>query len=136
MKLTEFMIIIVAALLFLVPTMKQEQNGMGIQAEEESPMKRDILAGEPRSFKITLKVTNPRQEGTADILWMKRAAEVAQREGIPYFNVIEQSAHKRFVRSANAQLSVIEGIIELDPDPMRAEFDAQEIESLVLTETP
>lgn len=138
MKLTEFMVIVAAALLFLVPTMKKEQNSMSnnLQAQEERPDRREIIAGEPRSFKITLKVVNPRQESVADIVWMKKAAEVAQREGIPYFNVIEQNTTKRFVRSANQQLSVIEGIIELDPDPMRAEFDAQEIESLVLTETP
>ena len=67
---------------------------------------------------------------------MKKAAEVAQDAGIPYFNVLEQKVRKQFVKKYKTYLSVVEGVIELDNDPMRAEFDALEIESLVLNEIP
>lgn len=134
MRLTEFLVVIVAALLFLVPMMNKEKNGYEIQAEE-APME-ELVNEDSHIFRITYRVTNPRQENMADIIWMKKAAAVAKSEGIPYFNVLEQSTSKEFVRSADRQLPVIEGVIELDPDPMRAEFDAQEIESLVLIDTP
>lgn len=134
MRLTEFLVVIVAALLFLVPMMNKEKNGYEIQAEE-APME-ELVNEDSHLFRITYRVTNPRQEKMADIIWMKKAAAVAKSEGIPYFNVLEQNTSKEFVRSADRQLPVIEGVIELDPDPMRAEFDAQEIESLVLIDTP
>lgn len=134
MRLTEFLVVIVAALLFLVPMMNKEKNGYEIQAEE-APME-ELVNEDSRLFRITYRVTNPRQEKMADIIWMKKAAAVAKSEGIPYFNVLEQNTSKEFVRSADRQLPVIEGVIELDPDPMHAEFDAQEIESLVLIDAP
>lgn len=134
MRLTEFLVVIVAALLFLVPMMNKEKNGYEIQAEE-APME-ELVNEDSHLFRITYRVTNPRQEKMADIIWMKKAAAVAKSEGIPYFNVLEQNTSKEFVKSADRQLPVIEGVIELDPDPMRAEFDAQEIESLVLIDTP
>ena len=37
MKLTEFMIVIVAALMFLIPTMKQETTAFEREAQEEAP---------------------------------------------------------------------------------------------------
>ena len=136
MRLTEFMVVIIAALLFLVPMMNKEKNGHEIQAEE-APTEDFLEEPENTSlYRITYRVTNPRQEKIADIIWMKKAAEVARNEGIPYFNILEQNTTKEFVRSADRQLPVIEGVIELDPDPMRAEFDAEEIEDLSLTEIP
>lgn len=134
MRLTEFLVVIVAALLFLVPMMNKEKNGYEIQAEE-APLE-ETVSENSNIYRITYRVTNPRQENMADIIWMKKAAEVARAEGIPYFNVLEQNTTKEFVRSADRQLSVVQGVIELDPDPMRAEFDAQEIESLVFSDTP
>lgn len=134
MRLTEFMVVIIAALLFLLPTMKQEKTANEIEAQEAEPYEETY--SDYDTFKITYRVSSARSEPVADIIWMKKAAEVATEEGIPYFNVLEQKVSKRFVREAGRELSVIEGIIELDPDPMRAEFDAHEIESLVLTEAP
>lgn len=137
MKITEFVVVVIAALLFLLPGMKQDSPFSNeIQAEEEAPPQKKFDAYRPRSFKITYRVTNPRLEHVADIVWMKKAAEVAKKAGIPYFNIIEQDISKEFNREAGQELSIISGVIQLDPDPMRAEFDAQEIDSLVLTEYP
>lgn len=134
MRLTEFVVVVMAALLFLIPTMRQESRPMERQEQEEAPIEQ--VMEESNTFKITYEVSKPEEEGLADIIWMKRAAEVAKDEGIPYFNVLEQHTTKRFVESANMELSVVEGVIQLDKDPMRAEFDANEIESLVLTDSP
>jgi hypothetical protein len=133
MRLTEFMVVIIAALMFLVPTMKKEVPPLEIEAqEEEAPALHVGEGGE--TFRITYEVQSPREENIADIIWMKKAAEVAKDEGVPYFNVLEQKVGKIFSEKYRQNLSVVEGVIQLDPDPMRAEFDAQEIESLVLTE--
>ena len=134
MKLTQFIIVIVAALMFLVPRMREERSQMIRQAQEESPI---VEVGAPsKTFRIIYKVNSPEEEPIADIIWMKKAAAVAKDAGVPYFNVLEQNARKRFVKEYNSELSVVEGTIELEKDPMRAEFDAVEIESLVLTEIP
>lgn len=126
MRLTEFMVIILAALMFLIPSMKKERTAFEREAQEEAPME-EVLE-EPNTYKVIYQVKKPSEENIADILWMKKAAEIAQDAGIPYFNVIEQK-----MKRENGK-KVIEGVIELDNDPMRAEFDATEIESLVLTE--
>lgn len=134
MRLTEFMVIIVAALMFLIPTMKKETTAFEREAQEEAPME-EVLE-EINTYKVTYESKSPSEEAIADIIWMKKAAEIAKDAGIPYFNVLEQKIRKKFVKKFNKELSVVEGVIELDNDPMRAEFDAQEIESLVLTERP
>ncbi|WP_408096526.1 hypothetical protein ACJVC5_15925 [Peredibacter sp. HCB2-198] len=134
MRLTEFVVVVVAALLFLIPTMRQENRPLERQEQEEAPMEQ--VMEESNTFKITYEVQKPEEESVADIIWMKKAAEVAQDEGIPYFNVLEQHTIKRFNQAYNMELSVVEGVIQLDRDPMRAEFDANEIESLVLTDSP
>lgn len=134
MRLTEFLVIIVAALMFLIPTMNKEKTAFEREAQEEAPME-EVLE-EPNTYKVVYEVKNPSEENIADIIWMKKAAEVAQDAGIPYFNVLEQKIRKKFSSKHKKDLSVVEGVIELDNDPMRAEFDAAEIESLVLTERP
>lgn len=134
MRLTEFMIVIIAALMFLIPTMKKEQVvTYEREAQEEDPLE-EISDTELNTFKISYQVMSPDEEPVADIIWMKKAAEVARDEGVPYFNVVKQDIRKRFVKKYNMELSVIEGVIQLDNDPMRAEFDANEIESLIHTE--
>lgn len=134
MKLTEFMVIIIAALMFLIPSLKKDNKAFEREMQEESPMKE--VSEAPNTYKISYEVLSPKEEALADIIWMKKAAEVAQNAGIPYFNVLEQKVRKQFVEKYKTNLSVVEGMIELDNDPMRAEFDALEIESLVLNEIP
>lgn len=134
MKLTEFMVVIIAALMFLIPSMKKDNVAFQREMQEEAPM--EEMLETPNTYKITYEVQSPNEEPIADIIWMKKAAEVAQNAGIPYFNVLEQKVRKQYVKKFKSQLSVVEGVIELDNDPMRAEFDAVEIESLVLNEVP
>lgn len=131
MKLTEFLVVITAALMFLIPSMKKESA-----PTFEREMQEEEVIDSYNTFKITYEVQSPEEEAVADIIWMKKAAEVAQGAGIPYFNVLEQKVRKQFVKKFKTNLSVVEGVIELENDPMRAEFDALEIESLVLNEMP
>ncbi len=126
MRLTEFVVIIAAALLFLIPTMKQEKGAFERQMQEEAPV--EELMEEANTYRVTFETKKPSEMALADIHWMKKAAEIARDAGIPYFNVLEQKVKKQ------DGATLVEGVIELDNDPMRAEFDAQEIESLVLTE--
>lgn len=134
MKLTSFVVVLVAALLFLIPMMNQEQSAFEREAQEESPMER--ILGQENTYKITYEVENPEDEAIADILWMKLAAEMALEQKIPYFNVLAQDIYKVKDEETGQEQTMVEGVIQLDPDPMRAEFDAHEIESLVLPERP
>lgn len=134
MKLTEFMVVIIAALMFLIPSMRKDNSAFEREMQEEAPMEEMLETA--NTYKITYEVQTPKEEPLADIIWMKKAAEVAQNAGVPYFNVLEQKVRKQFVKKYKTNLSVVEGVIELDNDPMRAEFDALEIESLVLNEIP
>lgn len=129
----ELLVIVVAGflLVFISPGFHKESNALERQAQEAEPSE---LMEEENSFKIVYKVPSPKEEDIADIIWMKKAAEVAKDEGVGYFNVMAQKVTKRYVKKYDAELSVIEGIIQLDSDPMRGEFDAQEIASLVLTD--
>jgi competence protein ComGC len=133
MKLTGFMVVIIAALLFLIPTMRTEQKQFQeIQAQEEAPIEQ--IRDQANTYKITYRSQSPKEEPIVDIIWMKKAAEVAANAGIPYFNVLSRKIYSEFSDEFKIQLSVVEGTIQLDNDPMRAEYDAQEIESLVLTD--
>lgn len=134
MRLTEFIIVIAVALLFLIPTMKKEDTFLHRQMQEEAPIEMQEEEEEINTFKISFESRNPQEEPIADIMWMKKAAETARDAGIPYFNVLKQKIRKRYVPKYKTELSVVEGIIQLDNDPMRAEYDANEIEALVLTD--
>jgi hypothetical protein len=133
MKLTGFMVVLLVALLFLIPTMQSEHEpNTEVQAQEESPVEK-ILEQE-NTYKIIYRAKSPQEDPIADIVWMKKAAEVSQDAGIPYFNVLEQEIYQEYDQEQSREVTVVEGIIELDKDPMRAEFDAQEIQSLILTQ--
>lgn len=133
MRLTEFMVVVVAALMFLVPTMKNEKTAFEArELQEEEVFEEEML--EEGSFRITYESKSPMEEDIVDIIWMKKAAELAEAEGVPHFNVVEQNRRRQYSDKFNQYLSIIEGVIHLDPDPMRAEFDAKEITSLVLTD--
>lgn len=134
MRLTEFMVIIVAALMFLIPQMNKENRAFEREAQEEAPM--EEMLEEYNTYKITYTVMRPQEDPIADIIWMKKAADVAQRAGVPYFNVLSQKISKRYVKRYDRELSIVTGVIQLDNDPMRADYDANEIESLVLTDYP
>src|SRR3989344_4473521 len=119
MKLTGFIVVIVAALLFLLPMMNKENSVLERQAQEEAPM--ESILDKSNTFKIIYESQGPEEESIIDIIWMKKASEVAISEGIPYFNVLDQKVTTRYDAESNQNLSVVEGVIELDADPMRAE---------------
>lgn len=131
MKTILFLAVIVTSLVYLVPIMKAEQENQ-IQAQEESPVQTFNYG--PETYKIIFTTQKPSENEIADILWMKRAAEVSMDEGIPYFNVLEQKTYPTFSEVFGEDLMTVEGIIELDNDSMEAEYDAHEINSLVLPE--
>ena len=75
-----------------------------------------------------------KENSVADILWLKKAAEVALDAGIPHFNVRKKKITREFNQKIQRRMNVVEGVIVLDNDPMSAEYDANEILSLVLPE--
>lgn len=106
------------------------------QAEEarEEFEEEEIILPDELLYPVTFQSKSPREETIADIYWLKEAAKVALSYGTPYFNVVDQKITSRFDRSKNRNFSVINGVIELSNDPMSAQYDAHEIESLVLND--
>lgn len=131
MKTILFLAVIVTSLVYLVPIMKAEQANQ-IQAQEESPV--ETFNYGPETYKIVYKTEKPSENEIADILWMKKAAEISIQEGIPYFNVLDQKIYPTFSEAFGEDLMTVEGIIQLDHESMEAEYDAREITSLVLPE--
>jgi hypothetical protein len=86
---------------------------------EEAPMTEQLTKN---TFRIVMEIESPNDEPVADILWFQQAAEIALDHKIPWFNVLEQKISP----------GSVEGVIELIKDPMKAEYDANEILSLHL----
>jgi hypothetical protein len=129
MRLTPFLLVIFTALMFVIGQMKKEDQKREREAQEEESL---TYEGHP-TFKVTYEVQSPDEEAILDIIWMKKAAQTAIKAGLPYFNVSDQKITKRYVQKYNQSLSVIEGLIELSDDPLNSDFDAYEIEDLILT---
>lgn len=129
MKITDFFIVLFASVLFLYPIIKNEKSPMRQEQEENT---RRPSEGSTRTFKIVYEVPSPQEEQLADIFWLRYAAEVAMESGTPYFNIVNQSIRKNFSQRYQVNLSIIEGLIELEYDPMEAEYDAHEIESFFM----
>ena len=123
-------------LFFLVGplTAKREQQERQ-EVRQEEVAEDDVFderAGE--TYKITYRAPGMKENSVADILWLKKAAEVAQDAGIPHFNVREKKISRVYSQKLQRQVNEVEGVIELYNDPMSAEYDANEILSLVLPE--
>ena len=104
-------------LIYLVYNPKTENR----QAQEEAPRTEQISQN---TFRIRMDIVSERDKSMPDILWFQKAAELAIEQKIPWFNVLEQ----------NITSSYVEGLIELERDPMKAEYDANEILSLNLSD--
>lgn len=91
------------------------------QAQEERPKAEQIGRN---SFRIKLDIEDKKDKSLADIIWFQKAAEVALSKNTPWFNVLEQKISD----------STVEGIIQLETDPMKGEYDANEILSLQITD--
>lgn len=110
---------LVFGLIFLVS--KNDPGQPPIQAQEAAPETERITSN---TFRIRMDIEEKGDQPVADILWFQKAAEVAMEEKNPWFNVLEQKI------SPNE----VEGVIQLETDPMKAEYDANEILSLHLTD--
>ncbi len=89
------------------------------QAQEAGPILREIARN---TYRIHFEINSEKEKPIADILWFHEAAKVALRKKIPWFNVLEEKITPYYV----------EGIIQLEKDPMKAEYDAYEILNLQL----
>ena len=140
MKATHFALLVGVCLLIVMgrPHLYERQfENPGIERQEEEAFAEEEMVDEKVkgiTLDVRYQIQNPKDEALRDILWLKRAAEVALENGTPYFYVIEQKSTKEFSRKNNTELSIMEGVIELESDPMAAEYDAHEILSLVLTD--
>jgi hypothetical protein len=115
-----FFLLLAGGLIFITVKNNPEQRMSASQIQrEEAPMTEQLTKN---TFRIVLEIESPNDEPVADILWFQQAAELALDKNIPWFNVLEQ---KLSPGSA-------EGVIELVKDPMKAEYDANEILSLHL----
>jgi hypothetical protein len=111
---------------------RQKQEVKQEQVAEPADEIFDDGAGE--KYHVLYRATGMKENAVADILWLKKAAEIAMDAGIPHFNVRKKKMTKEFNRKVHRRMNVVEGVIELDNDPMEAEYDANEIMSLVLPE--
>lgn len=115
-----FSLILVLLLAGLIYVM-EKNNPDQIQAQEVRPMVEEI--GQ-HTYRITMPIESPEDASVADILWFQKAAEIAIEHKIPWFNVQEEQMGQ----------DQVEGVIQLERDPMNAEYDANEILGLQLTE--
>ena len=137
MKIMEVCILFLACFLFIVGKPLIQNKGLKIQAEEEQRQEEvaeEEVSPSEKEIRVVFKARSAEEEPIADIIWLNRAAGVAIKNGSPYFNVITQHTFKRFVEKEGMELSVIEGTIELVGDPMKSDYDANEISSLSVHE--
>lgn len=115
-----FFLLLAGGLIFFTVKNNPEQRMSASQIQrEEAPMTEQLTKN---TFRIVLEIESPNDEPVADILWFQQAAELALDNNIPWFNVLEQKLSP----------GTAEGVIELVKDPMKAEYDANEILSLHL----
>ncbi len=120
MKLSYLMFLLLTGALIFVMS---RPDPMARQAQEETPPMITAEAINQNNYRIRMDIDSEDQE-LADILWFQKAAEVALNKKKPWFNVIQHFISDDY----------IEGTIELINDPMSAEYDANEILSLRLTD--
>lgn len=111
-------VLLVGSLIFLVarptPLKRQAQEAMATESEQ-------LALG---TFRIRMPIESDNDVPVADILWFQEAAEVAIAQKVPWFNVLEQEM----------SMDEVDGVIQLENDPMKAEYDANEILSLHLSD--
>lgn len=137
MRKTELAVVSFALLLFILIgplTAKRDETIQRQEARQEEQAEEEIIDQHGESYRVVYRPTGLKENSVADILWLKKAAEVAMDAGIPHFNVRQKKITKEFNRRLQRKVNVVEGVIILDNDPMMAEYDAHEILSLVLPE--
>lgn len=138
MRRTELVVVAFALVLFFLAGPLTARKEHRIQKEEVR--QEQIAEEEPfnensgETYRVTYRPSGTRENSVADILWLKKAAGVAMDAGIPHFNVKKKKISRVFNPKLQRQMNFVDGVIELDNDPMKAEYDANEILSLVLPE--
>lgn len=135
MRKSELSVVGFALLLFVLVGPLTARRGQ----QEKQEVRQEEIAEEEvfnenggETYKVIYKAPGMKENSVADILWLRKAAEIAKDAGIPHFNVLEKRITREYNRKVRHRMNVIEGIIELDNDPMSAEYDAHEILSLLL----
>lgn len=140
MRKTELAVVGFALFLFFLVGPLTANRGEMPSSEIQREEAREEQVAEPfdedagERYRVLFRSSSMKENEVADILWLKKAAEVALDAGIPHFNVKERKITKQLNRKLHRRMSVVEGVIELDNDPMSAEHNAHEILSLVLPE--
>ena len=137
MRKTEIAVVSFALFLFfLVGPLTAKRDELRKDARQEQVAEAEEVFEDltGQSYHVVYRAPGMRENSVADILWLKKAAEIAMDAGIPHFNVKKKKITREFNRRLHRRLNVVDGVIELDNDPMKAEYDAQEILSLVLPE--
>ncbi len=111
-------LLLVGGLIFVV---NKTESPMMKQAQEAFPSLEQLSKN---SYRVRLFIEEENDKAVADILWFQMAAKVALEKKTPWFNVLEQTIKNNSV----------EGVIQLENDPMKAEYDANEILSLQLSD--
>jgi hypothetical protein len=123
-------IMVMVGVVYKPSSKKQAQEATA----EDTLMIQEAEADEMKTFEVTHKVSNPAHESVADILWMKKVADIAIERGMANFNVLYQNVERTYDARLKREVTVVDGTIELTNDPMEGEFNANEIRSLVLPE--
>ncbi len=103
------------------------------QEQQEDPrIMRESL--QRLSYYVVYHSPSAKEDSVADIRWLKKAASIAIKKGIPYFNIMDQKMVRKAGLKGEEGRNTIEGTIQLSPDSNEAEYDAKEINSLVLAQ--
>jgi hypothetical protein len=130
---TPFILVVTTALVFLIPLAKKERYQEKQSQKEMEAINAPINQNGYRTLKLKFTASSPQEAPIADIIWMKKAADVAIRLGTPYFNVLKQEIRHYFNPKYKMNLPVVKGIIQLENDHMKAKYNSYEIESLILS---
>lgn len=98
-----------------------------MQKQEASPIE---PMPEEGFYRVIYRTKSLHEAAIADIVWLKKASEVALEKGLPYFDVVESNVSDDYVKKVKARLPVVEGVIHLKEDPMTSQYDANEILNL------
>lgn len=111
-------LLLVTALIFVVA--KPDRPMMVRQAEEAAPFR--VKQVSTNTYRISLDIIDDDDLPVSDIKWFQKVADFALENRNPWFNVLEQ----------NMGDQEVDGVIELVADPLKGDYDANEILSLQL----
>lgn len=134
MRKSELSVLLIASFLFAVgiPSKSRPTFQRTGPIQEQEIAIEEVGSFEGDEYYIEFQTRTQEENSIADILWLREAAQVALDAGIPYFSITQQEKENRFDKERKISTRRIMGEIKLDNDPMRAQFDANEILALAL----